>query len=573
MDSTRFRRLAFATILSAHLAYAEEAQGTCENGVGRVLEGAGTLAKQNFLFVFPKMPGDVNPSFAIARKLVAEGHRVSYLSPDYQEAIEGTGATFLDAKEYYDLYNGKNAHKYSVLYAPSKHGVRSPETFGAANQLKKEFNIPQGDGEYMVRTKIANVELVQKLGGVMKAIDDHKIDTIVYDPVLCREAAIAAQFRELPVVALLAFNGHGAWNDLVHSKMINDLPDSKEDYGSRIDKFQLGARFPANIAATDMINKDYANEPGFEPLYPVFTEGRLDPIPDICLVTSTVTEAGQQSKDLIGSSKVHYLGALLDEAGSLRAGGPTNKDQWKKVEAKMNSGTDTGHTIFVSMGTVTTADGDLGWTGSPNSALTGEVLCQSVWGAAIDALGKDSGNVILMTVGKDSDGNPRPLANGDSAPANALLAPSMPQVDILKKGIDLFVTHGGQNSFVESITLGVPMLVVPTVGDQIDNAAKAAKTGIGDTVPRPLPSTSAVTDVATAYREAVKEKILEMLASKTYKEQVVKASSQYVGGGVEAGVKVLLNAYEQAPGGKPFMVQPNVHNLHAVSTPVAVGAQ
>jgi len=61
---------------------------------------------------------------------------------------------------------------------------------------------------------------------------------------------------------------------------------------------------------------------------------------------------------------------------------------WKRIEAKMEAKKEGGKIIFVSMGTVTTADGDLGWQGKPNSCLTGEMLCQAVWGAAIDALAR-----------------------------------------------------------------------------------------------------------------------------------------------------------------------------------------
>merc|ERR1712151_133738 len=101
-----------------------------------------------------------------------------------------------------------------------------------------------------------------------------------------------------------------------------------------------------------------------------------------------------------------------------------------------------------------------------------------------------------ITLGKDPSGKPRPLGAGDAAPGNSFCGPSMPQVDILSKGIDLFVTHGGQNSFVESITLQTPVLVVPTVGDQILNAAEAVKMGIGEMVGRPPPSDIDVKQVA-----------------------------------------------------------------------------
>mmetsp|Transcript_20600 Transcript_20600/g.57287 ORF Transcript_20600/g.57287 Transcript_20600/m.57287 type:complete len:494 (+) Transcript_20600:75-1556(+) len=483
-----------------------------------------TASPRVFLFVFAKMPGDVNPSFPISRTLVARGHTVYYLCPDYRAAVEDTGATFLDATEYYDLY---------------KEG-RTPETFNASNQLKLELGLPESDGEYMVRVKIANVELEKLLGGVLRAIEDTKADAIVYDPVLCRQAAVAAEISKLPVVALLAFNGHGAWADLVRNKVKNDLPhiESEEE---RSQEFEKGASDALNVEAAQRINDMYVPR-GMKPLTASFTGGRLDPIPEICLVTTTEAMMVPQTPDLVGDSRVFYVGALLDVPGALRAGGPAVKDQWKMVEARMDERSGGGKTIFVSMGTVTTADGDLGWQGSPNSSLTGERLCQSVWGAAFDALGdaRGSGNVLLLTVGKDASGNPRPLAGGDEEPGNSLCCSSMPQVDILTKGVDLFVTHGGQNSFVEATTLQTPMLVVPTVGDQIFNAAEAVRMGVGEKVDRPPPSDTDVATVAAGYRKEIKDKILSMLQDPTpYKEAVVKASSQYRGGGVAEAVAVL----------------------------------
>jgi len=156
-----------------------------------------------------------------------------------------------------------------------------------------------------------------------------------------------------------------------------------------------------------------------------------------------------------------------------------------------------------------------------------------------------------MTVGKDPGGEPRPVdaADRDNAcfaeDGNTLACPSMPQVDIFSKGIDLFITHGGQNSFVESTTLQTPMLVVPTVGDQIDNAEKAVQVGMGEKVGRPPPQRTDdqdIKEVATRYRQEVKDKILHMLDAANYpkyKEAVISESSKYRGGGVPEAVKIL----------------------------------
>ena len=44
-------------------------------------------------------------------------------------------------------------------------------------------------------------------------------DAVVYDPVINREAALAAQALGLPAAALLCFAGPGAWCATVQSKV------------------------------------------------------------------------------------------------------------------------------------------------------------------------------------------------------------------------------------------------------------------------------------------------------------------------------------------------------------------
>ena len=58
-------------------------------------------------------------------------------------------------------------------------------------------------------------------------------------------------------------------------------------------------------------------------------------------------------------------------------------------------------------------------------------------------------------------------------PKNVKIFEKVPQIDLLKR-CDLFITHGGMNSILESATLGIPMLVFPLNEDwdQNGNAAR-----------------------------------------------------------------------------------------------------
>ncbi len=54
----------------------------------------------------------------------------------------------------------------------------------------------------------------------------------------------------------------------------------------------------------------------------------------------------------------------------------------------------------------------------------------------------------------------------------------LPQVALLEHAA-LSITHGGNNSVTESLTAGVPMLVLPFSTDQFAGAAAIENTGVG----------------------------------------------------------------------------------------------
>lgn len=83
--------------------------------------------------------------------------------------------------------------------------------------------------------------------------------------------------------------------------------------------------------------------------------------------------------------------------------------------------------------------------------------------------------------------------------------PVLPQVDVLKAGVDLFLTHGGQNSFMEALSKGVPVVVCPGFGDQKVNARKAVDLGVGLQIERPVPADGKEAEAVVAYRNSVSE--------------------------------------------------------------------
>ena len=63
-------------------------------------------------------------------------------------------------------------------------------------------------------------------------------------------------------------------------------------------------------------------------------------------------------------------------------------------------------------------------------------------------------------------------------PANFFLFPHVPQLEVLQRA-RLFVTHGGMNSVMESISYGVPMVVIPQMIEQEITSHSIEELGLG----------------------------------------------------------------------------------------------
>ncbi|UOB81958.1 glycosyl transferase (plasmid) [Bacillus sp. ZJS3] len=96
--------------------------------------------------------------------------------------------------------------------------------------------------------------------------------------------------------------------------------------------------------------------------------------------------------------------------------------------------------IFISMGTVFNQQPDFYYT------------CFEAF--------RDSQVTVILAIGEQND-----ISQLDNIPSNFKLYNYVPQLDILQH-TDLFITHGGMNSSSESLYFGVPMLVIPVMGDQ-----------------------------------------------------------------------------------------------------------
>jgi MGT family glycosyltransferase len=67
---------------------------------------------------------------------------------------------------------------------------------------------------------------------------------------------------------------------------------------------------------------------------------------------------------------------------------------------------------------------------------------------------------------------------GEALPVNASVYRAVPQIGMLER-IDLFISHGGNNSTNEALAAGKPLLVLPVGGEQADNASRIVYLGVG----------------------------------------------------------------------------------------------
>jgi len=96
-----------------------------------------------------------------------------------------------------------------------------------------------------------------------------------------------------------------------------------------------------------------------------------------------------------------------------------------------------------------------------------------------------------------------------SIPENFVTASYVPQLEVLPQ-TDVFLSHGGMNSTMESLYFGVPMVIIPHTNEQKMTAKRVEELGLGIA----LDESAAVT--AEVLREAVAQVTLDL----HYKERV-----------------------------------------------------
>lgn len=117
----------------------------------------------------------------------------------------------------------------------------------------------------------------------------------------------------------------------------------------------------------------------------------------------------------------------------------------------------------------------------------------------------------------------------DSVPDNVYLDSWFPQPAVLRE-CQLFIHHGGNNSFCEALYFGLPSLIIPYCWDGHDNAKRAEEVGVGRYLPR-------FADPLTALPGA----IAQLLGDHAMQQRLQQASAQMQASrGTEMAARAIL---------------------------------
>lgn len=97
----------------------------------------------------------------------------------------------------------------------------------------------------------------------------------------------------------------------------------------------------------------------------------------------------------------------------------------------------------------------------------------------------------------------------NAIPQNITVYSTVPQISLLNK-VDLFISHGGNNSINEALASGKPIIVMPVGGEQDDNASRIVYLGVGKRV-----------DMKSFTEKQLLDIVKEIHLTQTYKERAI----------------------------------------------------
>jgi zeaxanthin glucosyltransferase len=99
---------------------------------------------------------------------------------------------------------------------------------------------------------------------------------------------------------------------------------------------------------------------------------------------------------------------------------------------------------------------------------------EKVFRTILDAAAEQRGTQLVLSVGNNIK-----VEDLGTIPANAIVVPKAPQIELLQRAA-LCITHAGMNTALECLAEGVPMVAIPIGFDQPGVASRIAYHGVGE---------------------------------------------------------------------------------------------
>jgi MGT family glycosyltransferase len=138
---------------------------------------------------------------------------------------------------------------------------------------------------------------------------------------------------------------------------------------------------------------------------------------------------------------------------------------------------------------------------------------------------------VVMAIGDKTD----PQLLGE-IPANFIVRPSVPQLEILRRAA-LFITHGGMNSVNEGLAADTPLLLIPQGADQFLIARRIQQLGAGKMLRREKLNAEGLRDAAKT-----------ILADPAYHRQSTRLGVRLRATGGPPAAADAIETYKQALG-------------------------
>ena len=360
--------------------------------------------------------GHVNPTLPVVAELVRRGVRVTYFCTEaYRTKIEATGAT-------YRAYHGADD-----TLAPAGEGIAAP--FFAMRQL-----LDNG---------------ARMLPWLIDQVRDLQPDAVMYDTMTPWGKQVGQVLR-LPVIASCAIF-------IINSRNIGALPRD----GAAIAQFALNL---PKIAPVLLGYRQTANH----------IQRRFD-VPSPALL-DFFTNPGDMT--LVYASRKFTAGAdRFDDSFKFTGVNVAPRNDGIDFPLSALDGSDR-RVIYISLGTIFNKQAQffrdcIAAFGETDVRRTSAKLLPDQAGKGASHIDATVDATIVMSIGKSVQMN-----DLGEIPSNFIVRPSVPQLDVLQR-TSVFITHGGMNSTAEAMWFGVPMVVVPQVGDQIFIGQRVAQLKAG----------------------------------------------------------------------------------------------